>query len=257
VKQRALVLLLDIAWEAKDWPTVVSTARALIQKFPQGDQRAFAEYRLGEGLLQTGKTSEAIETLAKLHDTPDTAVKQAEWFPGVRLLLAEAQLQGQKYAAVEATVQKFRDEDPQSPLLYQADEILGRRFKNEARWEEARTALKRVVDSESGRRTETAAKAQLLIAETYLLEMKDSEAVAEYYKVFLNYDFPEYQAPALYQSAKCDERLMRWASAVKAYETLIQTFPEDEYAKKAQPELEAAKKRVPAESTTPSDGVTN
>lgn len=257
VKQRALVLVLDIAWERKDWPAVVNAARSLLQKFPEGDQAPFAEYRLGEGLVQTGQAAEAVRVLSKLHDRTDSAARQAEWFPGVRVLLAEAQLQAKQYAAVEATVDKFRTEDPQSPLLYQADEILGRRFKNEARWEEARTALKRVVDSETGRRTETAAKAQLVLAETYLLEMKDSEAVAEYYKVFLNYSFPDYQAPALFQAAQCDERLMRWGSAVKAYETLIQTFPEHEYAAKARPALESARQRVPAENLTPAQGTSN
>lgn len=257
VRQRALVLSLDAAWEQKDWPVLIAAARKLLQKFPQSEQRGYAEYRLGEGLVQTGQSKEAVDVLTKLHDSSDSQLRKSEWFPGARLLLAEAQLQARQYAAVEATVQKFRDEDPQSPLLYQADEILGRRFKNEARWEEARTALRRVVDSETGRRTETAAKAQLVIAETYLLEMKDSEAVAEYYKVYLNYSFPDYQAPALYQAAQCDERLMRWESAVKAYETLIQTFPDHEFARKAATALKAARQRVPAENLTPAPATSN
>jgi TolA-binding protein len=255
VRQRALVLLLDIAWEKQDWKAVAAAARQLMTEFPQGEQRHFAAYRLGEALIQTGKPAEAIETLAPLHAVTAVEVRQAEWFPGVRLLLAEAQLQSKKYAAVEATVAQFRSEDPDSPLLYQADEILGRRYKNEARWEEAREALRRVVDSEAGRRTETAARAQLLIAETYLLEMRDSEAVAEYYKVYLNYSFPDFQAPALYQAAQCDERLKRWESAVKAYETLLEAFPEHEYAEKARPALEEARKR--AESLTPTGAASN
>ncbi len=248
VRQRALVLLLDVEWEQHDWAAVAATARTLVEKYPQGEQRAYAEYRLGEALIQQGRTTEAIETLSPLVESSDEAVRKAEWFSGARLLLAEAQLQGKKYTALEETVKRFREEDPDSPLLYQADEILGRRFKNEARWDEARTALKRAIDSEQGRRTETAAKAQLLLAETYLLEQKDSEAVAEYYKVFLNYNFPDYQAPALFQAAQCDERLKRWSSAVKTYEELIENFPDHEYAKKAQPALEAARKRLPAES---------
>lgn len=257
VRQRALVLLMDIDWERKDWPAVISTARDLSDKFPQGDQRPFAQYRLGEALLQTGQVNDAITALSLLHDSTDDVVRQADWFPGVRLLLAEARLQAKDYPAVEAIVARFRQDDPQSKLIYQADEILGRRFKNEARWDESREALRRVVDSADGRRTETAAKAQLLIAETYLLEMKDSEAVAEYYKVFLNYDFPNYQAPALYQAAQCDERLERWSSAAKSYETLIERFPEHEYAMKAQPALEAVRKRIPAEDLTPETGATN
>ncbi|MFV0443561.1 MAG: tetratricopeptide repeat protein [Planctomycetaceae bacterium] len=251
VRQRALVLLLDIAWEEKDWATVATIARELIDAFPQGDQVPFAQYRLGEALLQTGDAAAALEVLQPLHATTDPSVRQADWFSGVRLLLAEAQLQSKDYPAVETTVEMFRAEQPESPLLYQADEILGRRHINEAQWDKAREALRRVVDSASGRRTETAAKAQLLIAETYLREMKDSEAVAEYYKVFLNYSFPDYQAPALYQAGQCDERLERWKDAAKSYETLIEKFPGHEYATKAKAALDIVRKRIPAESLTP------
>ena len=158
VRQRALVLLMDIDWERKDWPAVLATARDLSDRFPQGEQRPFAQYRLGEGLVQTGNMDEAIQVLGPLHESTVDAIRQAEWFAGVRLLLAEAQVQIKDYPAVEATVARFRQEDPQSKLLYQADEILGRRFKNEARWDESREALRRVVDSTEGRRTETAAE---------------------------------------------------------------------------------------------------
>ena len=256
-RQRALVLLLDIAADQRDWQESIRLAAALRDAFPQSDQRSYAEYRLGEAQLRSGALEAAVETLTSLEASKSDTVRRAEWFPSVRLLLAESLLQAKKYADVEAVIGRFRTEDAASPLLYQADEILGRRFKNEARWKEAREAFQRVVDSESGRRTETAAKAQLLIAETWLLEEQLAEAVGEYYKVYLNYSFPDFQAPALFQAAQCDERLRRWDSAIKSYETLIEKFPEHEYAKKAQPLLEAARKRLPTETLTPESPTSN
>lgn len=257
VQQRAYVLLLDILAEQHNWPAILEAARKFRQQFPQSDQRFYAQYRLGEALLRSQQFDEAAETLARLEASPDPLVRQAEWMAGLRLLTAEAHLQAKQYAEVEEVVARFRAEDPDSPLLYQADEILGRRFKNEARWEEARQAFARVVDSKAGFRTETAAKAQLLIAETYLLEEKFAEAVTEYYKVFLNYKFPDYQAPALYQAAKCDEQLGRWEGAVKSYETLLEQFPEHEFARKAAPALEQARQKLETSNLTPPPQTSN
>ncbi len=257
VQQRAFVLSLDIAADQQNWAELIDVARTFQHTFPQSDQRFYARYRLGEALLRTQQFEEAAQALASLEESPEPLVRQAEWYPNLRLLLAEACLQARQYDKVEAVVARFRTEDPDSPLLYQADEILGRRFKNEARWEEARQAFARVVDSKAGFRTETAAKAQLLIAETYLLEEKFAEAVTEYYKVYLNYKFPDYQAPALYQAAQCDEQLGRWQGAVKSYETLLEKFPEHEFARKAAPALERARQRLETSNLTPPPETSN
>lgn len=257
VRQRAYSLLLDIEAERQDWAALVAAAEDFLQRFPQSDQRFYARYRQGEALLRAGDPEGAVQRLGPLETSPEALVQQADWFPSLRLLLAEAHLQAREYEQVETVVQRFRADNPDSPLLYQADEILGRRYKNQARWKEAREALQRVVDSKSGFRTETAAKAQLLIAETYLLEDKYTEAVTEYYKVYLNYSFPDYQAPALYQAGQCDERLNRWEGAVKSYETLIEKFPEHEFARKAGPALEQARQKLMMSSLTPSPETSN
>jgi TolA-binding protein len=248
VLQRTLVLLIDMAAERKDWPEQTRLAKELQSRFPQGKDIPYARYRLGEALLQAGDAAGAAAELTALHDSGDATIKSTAWFPSVRVLLAEATLQQPDYPAVERVVAAFHEQDPESPLLYQADEILGRRFKNEARWDEARQAFLAVVESKSGALTETAAKAQLQIAETYLLQENYGEAVIEYYKVHLKYAFPDYQAPALFQAARCDELRGRWADAVKTYETLLAEFPGHEYAVKAAPLLEEAKKRVPVET---------
>lgn len=246
VRHRAMVLLLDVAAEKQDWAEIQRLAPTLLSRFPTSDQAAYARYRLGEAEVQAGEFAKAAATLAPLHDSTTEAVREAEWFPSVRLLLARARLETKDYAGVEAIVERFRKEAPQSPYLHQADELLGRRYKNEARWDEARTAFQRAIDSESGRRTETAANAQLMIAETYLLQEKHEDALTAYYKVYANYKFPDVQAPALFQAARCDEVLGRWDGAVKSYELLIKEFPDSPYATQAAPLLEAARKKLPA-----------
>ncbi len=244
VRHRALVLLLDITADQEDWEALVRFARDLQKGFPESEESGYASYRLGQALLQSQNPRQAAEKLESLHQSTDPAIRNAPWFPSVRLLLARAYLDARQYDQVDAVIERFREEDPQSPYLYQADEILGRRLVRQSRFEEARTVLARVVDSETGRRTETAAQAQLLIAESYLLQEQYEQALTEYYKVYANYDYPELQAPALYQAAKCDEKLERWDGAVKTYTTLIDEFPGSEFATRAEPELAEARKKA-------------
>ena len=83
-----------------------------------------------------------------------------------------------------------------------------------------------------------------MIAETYLIQKQYKEAQREYFKVYTLYQFPEWQAPALFQAATCDEALGQWAQAAKGYEDLIKEFPKTEFAGKAEARLQVARKRI-------------
>ncbi len=247
VQQRAGSLLLDILAGLEDWPDLLKAAESFHERFPKSANRPYAQYRIGEAALQSGTADRAVTVLSALLRQRGTAgVAQAEWFPSVSLLLAEAHFQQKQYKEAETVLAGFRRENPDSPYLYQADEILGRCYQNRAMFPDARAAFTRVVDSESGRRTETAAKAQFHIAETYLIEKNYDSALAEYYKVYVNYRFAAWQAPALYQAAQCDEKQERWAAAARSYEALIREFPESEFVGRATERLQFARAKVPA-----------
>ena len=82
-------------------------------------------------------------------------------------MLAEIDLQEKRYDDVAATVAEFRAATPESPYLYLADDVLGRSLNNQGKFEEAREAFHRVTQSKSGEKTETAAKCQFYLANTY------------------------------------------------------------------------------------------
>jgi TolA-binding protein len=252
VQQRAGSLLLDILAKQEDWPDLLKSAEAFHERFPGSAHRPYAQYRIGEAALQSGAADRAVTVLSALLRQRGTAgVAQAEWFPSVSLLLAEAHFQQKQYKEAERVLAAFRRENPESPYLYQADEVLGRCYQNRAMFPDARAAFTRVIDSEAGRRTETAAKAQFHIAETYLIEKNYDSALAEYYKVYVNYRFPAWQAPALFQAGQCDEQQERWTGAMKSYETLIREFPESEFVARATERLQFARRKVPATETAP------
>ncbi|NOX55825.1 MAG: tetratricopeptide repeat protein [Planctomycetes bacterium] len=121
--------------------------------------------------------------------------------------------------------------------------MLGRAYKRQAKFDQAREAFRRVVDSVQGRRTETAAQAQLMMAETFFLQKNYKQALLEYLKVYHLYAYPEWQAAGLFQAGLCDEMLGNWSDAAKTYELLLNQFPKSELAQQAERRLARIRKR--------------
>lgn len=245
VQQDALFRLLTIAEEQQQWDEMTKSAESLRMRFAGGRYQHDATFYLALSHLQRKQAEPAFELLKPLpalKTNPDVAAKP--WFPRVFVLLAESFYQQKKYADVLATVTEFRAWDAKNRLLYQAEEVLGRAYKQQTKFDEARAVFKQVIDDPNGTRTETAAKAQLMIAETYFLQKNFKAALENYLKVYILYKFPDWQSAALFQAALCDEQLGEWAKAAEDYESLLREFPTSEFAEKAKPRLEAAKQNA-------------
>lgn len=250
VRERALYQLIAVAVEQQQWSDVSRLTDELRNRFPEGRYAAYAAFYKAEALLRQAKPSaEDLTTARKLllalkaeQDTP--AVAKAEWFPLVWVSLAEIAFRQKQYDEVAAAVEELRQRDPQSPYLHQAEEILGRGLKQQAKFAEARKVLERVIADPHAFRTETAAKAQFLIAETYFLQEQWQPAFLAYQKVYTSYDFPEWQAAALLQSGKCDEKLGHWKEAALSYDKLLSEFPKSSLADEARQRLQFARQRA-------------
>lgn len=245
VQQRALYQLIHIALELKKWDDLRKATAEYLQRFPEGTYGGEAEFHWAEADFQSQSYQAAQARLIKLKAKQnDPAFRQAAWYPKVWVMLAETQFRLKQFPDVTATVAAFRAWDAKSPLLYQADEVLGRTLKAEAHFPEARDIFERVIKDPNGRLTETAAQSQFYIAETHLLEKDYKKALLAYLKVEIRYKYPEWQAPALYQAAICHEALNEWKEAVKTYENMLRDYPASEYAAKAKERLELARKKA-------------
>jgi TolA-binding protein len=274
LQERALYQISQIEIETKRWEELRKVCRALLDRFPSGPYRYDARFHLAEADFQTEAFEAARDGLAKLRDelvalrkkaadpnlpvikpagdTADTGSgtvrdddpAQKPWYPRVWVMLAETQFRLKQYPEVEATVAEFKLLLPKSDHTYFLDEVLGRTFKAQAKFDEARAAFERVVADTHGRLTETAAKSQFHLGETYLLQKDYKHALAEYLKVEIRYKFPEWQGASLLQAAACYEALNEWKDAAKTYEDLLRQFPEHAYAPQAKERLAGAKKRA-------------
>lgn len=256
VQQDALFQLVSIESNQKRWDEVRKFSRELLARFADSPHRWETQFRAAEADFQTGQFIPAVEVLTKLKDARNLPeLKSAAWFPGVFVMLAEAHFRQKQYSEVVAIAAEFRQWAPESPFLHEVDDTLGRSLIAQAKFAEAREAFSRVVKDSAGRRTETAAKCQFYIAESFFIQAEAERddtmkrtlfnlALQEYFKVEALYKFPDWQAPAVFQAAACYEKLNQWKDAVKTYDGLIKDYPSSEFAAKAKSRMEAARLKV-------------
>jgi outer membrane protein assembly factor BamD (BamD/ComL family) len=248
VQERALYQLVVLNLTRQAWIDVRQHARQFLDRYPDSSARPYVRYALAESLLAPAQAPAADLEAARQQVEQQLAAPAppdaGEWYPRLYVLLGETHFREKHYAEVEAAARALREKFPQSKVLYQMDELRGRAFKQQAQFEQARAALNQVLADPQAFRTETAAKSQLLIAETYFLEENWKEAFLAYQKVYASYDFPVWRAAALLQSGQCDEKLGQWRDAVNSYQQLISEFPTSEHVAEAQRRLEAAKPRA-------------
>ncbi|MCA9068676.1 MAG: tetratricopeptide repeat protein, partial [Planctomycetaceae bacterium] len=236
VKERAMFQLIEILTEQRAWADLLQQTDTFLKSFPNSKYGSTVSFRRSEALTSTDKFAEAETLLADLLKAKDdSTVADTLWFPRVWVLLAECHVRQKNYDKVVETVEGFRTWDPKNERLYEAEEVLGRAYKNQRQWDESRAAFERSLGHPAAKGTETAAKSQLMIAETYWLQENWKKAQENYLKVYFNYPrYPEWQAPALFQAGLCDEKLGDPEQAAKTYKELITKFRSSKFKDQAQ-----------------------
>ncbi|OYW18658.1 MAG: hypothetical protein B7Z55_10215, partial [Planctomycetales bacterium 12-60-4] len=217
VRERAHYQLLVLALEQRRWTDVVNLGTEYRRTFPESPSLGYVDYAAAEAILvdpvvPVERLEPLLTVLSKMTEKlpPDSEA----WAPRLWVLAAEAQFRLKRYDDITLTVADLKKQLPESKLVYQAEEVLGRALKQQAKFPEAREALERVIADPAAFRTETAAKSQFLIAETWYLQEKWKEAFLAYQKVYASYAYPDWQAAALLQSGKCDEQLGHTKEAI-------------------------------------------
>ncbi len=233
VREHAMYLKGQIAAGQQKWPEAAERFAAVVREFPRGTLRRMAEYGQAEAAFQQGDYTAAAERFARLGR--DDAQAEPSWRAVVRLRQAQALGQQKKWKEAHAVASTIEAAFPGFEEQYEADYLVGRCL---ASWstpdfEGARAAYRKVIRSPGGAKSETAAKAQLMIAETYFHEKDYAAALREYLRVEILYAYPEVQAAALLQAGKCHELLGETKQAAEVYARLASTWPDSPPAKEA------------------------
>ena len=240
-KERALFHVIEIRATAREWQPTIVAARTFLADFSGSPLTPQVRQFAGDALLQQGKPDEAMQILNALHeDIISEKVKKEDWVDRVWVVLAEAALAKQEYDRIDLLQAELKQRSPESLFAFQLNDVQGRRWKQQTPpdFAKARDYFQRVTGDPQAQGTETAARCQFLIAETYVMEANHETAAAEYFKVYLNYaGHDELRAQALFQGAACQVALKKTEPAIRDFQELIKEFPASNLVNKAREEL--------------------
>ncbi len=242
LRQHVLYLKGQIAAAESDWDEVRDTFETLAKDHPEGPFRWIAEFWTAESSYRKQDYAAAAAKLQEI--AQQTRGRGDPWLAMIPLRRAQILAHQEKWKEARDLAAGIAKDSPQFDQMYQVDYVLGRCLAMEARFDEARAAYQRVIHSPQGAKTETAAKAQWMIGETYHHQKDYEAALRAYHRVEFLYDFPEWQAAALLQAAKCREALGEWNEAVRLYERLMKEYPDTPYNEDAGRRLLEARRRV-------------
>ncbi len=242
-REHALYLLARIAAVEAErdgrWPSVRARFDRLLAEFPQTPMRLVAEFWIAEALYREGEYQESLEQFDRL--AQHTQGRTGDWVAMIPLRRAQLLAHQRKWNEAYALASKLAEEFAGFAQQYEADYVIGRSLAALADFEGAREAYQRVIRSEHGARTETAAMAQWMIGETYFHQKQYDVAMREYLRVARLYAYPNWQAAALLQGARCRELLGEPREAAQLYAEVIEEYADTPYAEKAQERLEAGR----------------
>lgn len=229
LRENGLFLRGQIAAGQAEWREARQAFESLIKEFPTGSLRMLADFGLAEAVFRLGEYETAaarFERLGSEAQGRDPAI------PAVALLRqAQALCHMKKWSEALQIAARIEGAHPGFAEQYEADYVIGRCLAARADFEGAREAYRRVIRSPGGVKTETAANAQLMIAETHFHQKNYETAVREYLKTEILYAFPTVQAAALLQAGKCHELLGEWKQAEQLYARLVKVYPDAAAAK--------------------------
>jgi TolA-binding protein len=194
--------------------------------FPQGTLVADAAFMEAESLFEQKKYPEALAAYEKLDNLSN------ENFSVLALLHAgQAAAQLKQWDKSLKLLDRCLKQHPEAELTPEVRYEQAWALENLGRIDEALAAYEAVTAKNN---REVAARARFMIGELHFQRKDHAEAIRNFYKVAYGYGYPEWQANALYEAARCFEVLKKTDQARKDYQEIITKFPQSDKAPLAQ-----------------------
>lgn len=209
----------------------------VVERHPDDPLVSASLFWLGEVEFEARRLDAAIQRYQQILDRGESD----KYASLARLRAAQSHFQSGRLDEAARSADKLLEVCDDAPTRDEAMYLKGRILQQQAKFDEARDVYRQVV---RGERTESAAKAQFMIGETYFFQERYDEALKELLKVQILYPIPTWQAAALLEIGKLHEKRGETAEALAAYETVANDFPNE-------PAAPEAKQRRQALGSTP------
>lgn len=234
VREFALDLRGQLAAAKADWPKAREAFRKLIEEYPETERRLVAEYWIAESFYASHDYAAAVAKLDQLANKIDP---RETWTAVVPLRRSQILALRDQWIDAYEIASRIETDFPGFAQQYEADYLLGRCYASRADFESARRMYEKVTASPKGAKTETAAKAQWMIGESFFHQKKHDEAIRAYLRLENLYDYPTLQAASLFQAGKCYELLGEPKEAAKLYRRIQTAYPQTDFACQARDRL--------------------
>jgi cellulose synthase operon protein C len=221
----------QLAASAGQWDQVAPPLERLLAEAPDSPLRLPAEYWLAESYFQQQQWDLAADRFARLDAVIDA--QGAPWMAMIPLRRSQILVQHEQWDEARELAETISRRFPGFRQQYEADYVIGLCLAMKARFDEARPWYERVVRSPEGGRTETAAKAQWMIGESYFHQKNYHEAIRAYRQVESLFPFPYWQAAAVLQAAKCYQQQGQRDEAARLFHRIIKDYPDSPHAGEA------------------------
>ena len=234
MRDRALYLSGQIAFAAGDWRKSRQLFERLAKKCPESELMETAAFATAEAAFHE-QAPDSIDLFENLlaKDANLASTHRAT----IRMRLAQLYAESERWNDALAMVESSAEKDPEFAQQYELDYVRGRCLAARALFAQAREAYENVIQSPAGENTETAAKAQLMIGETYFHQRRYEDAYRAYMQVEILYDYPELQSAALLQAGKCQELLGNASNATEVYRLMLENYAGTVASKRAASKL--------------------
>ncbi len=231
VREFALFLKGQVQAAKSDWPKVREAFEAFLKEFPNTQRKLIAEFWIAEACYRQADYAAAGPRVERLAE--QVKDQHEPWMAMILLRRAQLLAQQSQWRDAYGIVSKIAGNFPNFEQQYEVDYLLGRCLADQADFEGARQAYKRVIRSAAGAKTETAAMAQWMIGESYFHQKNYESALREYSALEILYAYPTWQAGALLQAGKCHELLGESREAMLRYKRILKNYPQTTFVNEA------------------------
>lgn len=242
-----------VAVKQTNWEQVEEHCNDVCREDPDHALRWNAEYWKAEALYRRGNYVSASTAFRAVVERTEGRLEP--WVAMAHLRLAQSVAQRQQWEEALTIAQRAQKLFKDFHQDYELDYLMGRALAQDARFEEARASYQRVIDSPTGRQTETAAMAQWMIGETYFHQEKYALAANAYHRTETLFAFPQWQAAALLQAGKCHEHLRQESDAISVYRQLIREYAGHSLAEQAEKRLDRLVQKQNLTATRPENPI--
>jgi TolA-binding protein len=242
LRERLSFIQGQIAAERSQWSKVIPVMETLASGASEPGLRDKSAYWLAEAWFQSGEYLQALQVFERLLGQRQLHLT-AQHRAGVELRRLECLVALEDWPAALAASEPSASERKTTTAAELERQLLrGRALFALGRLNDALDCFEQVASTES--ESERMAEVYWRIGETRLAQEDYSNALSAYQESLAAGDVPHWEAAALLQAGKCEERLGNRTGALLRYRELLKRFPESEFALQARRRAEALERRA-------------